>query len=173
MNHLLQPVDGITLPKMQSRDDDPAITEFRDLRAVQGVPSAVLPVHQLFPMHLVADARAFVEAGWVFMSASDAAHLRAGTARVFTDGERLLLFDGSMNIKFQRDISPAKIEQLLRHLGLEIIRQVPVAPNVFRVRSAHDAPEIGQDPIRFVEGIQRHAEVIYSEPDFIESIPHR
>ena|ERR1044071_4185518 len=155
-----------------SHNDHPAITELRDLRAVQGAHGVgVQPLYQLFPGPLVADAEAFSRAGWVFLPASDTAHLRERVARVFTDrGQRLLLFDGAITIRFHKHLSREEIDQVLRPLGLEIVRRVPVAPNVFRVRSARDPLHLSEDPIRDTQHLPG---VVYSEPSYIESIPHR
>lgn len=152
--------------------DDPNVRELPDIIAVHGAPRGG-EVHALFPPHLWEDAQVFAKAGWSFFLTSAANNLYDGAARVFSDGERILLFDGSLNIRFQRDLPRAKITELLEQHGLEIVRSVPVAPNVFRVRSARDAHHTGQDPLHSGEQIQRLSEVIYSEPEFIEAMSHR
>lgn len=154
-----------------SLHDDPNVRELPDIIAVHGAPGG--EVRALFPPHLWEDAQVFVRAGWSFLPASAANSPHHHAARVFSDGERILLFDGSLNIRFQRDLPRAKITELLEQHGLEIVRSVPVAPNVFRVRSARDALHTAPDPLYSGERIQRLAEVIYSEPEFIEAIPHR
>jgi hypothetical protein len=154
--------------------DDPNVRELPDIIAVHGAPGG--EVRTLFPAHLWDDARLFETAGWSFFPASAANHPQRRAARVFSDGERILLLDGldeSLNIRFQRDLPQAKISELLEQHGLEIVRPVPVAPNVFRVRSARNARHTAQDPLHSGEKIQRLAEVIYSEPEFIEAFPHR
>jgi hypothetical protein len=152
--------------------DDPNVRELPDIIAVHGAPG-VGEARALLPPHLWEDARVFEQAGWSFFPVSAASNLHKRAARIFSDGERILLFDGSLNIRFQRDLPQAKITELLEQHGLEIVRPVPVAPNVFRVRSARNARHTAQDPLHSGEKIQRLAEVIYSEPEFIEALPHR
>lgn len=152
--------------------DDPNVRELPDIIAVHGAPGGA-EAGALFPPELWDDARLFERAGWAFFPAAAANNPHKRAARVFRDSERILLFDGSLNIRFQRDLPQAKITELLAQHGLEIVRPVPVAPNMFRVRSARNARNTAQDPLHSGEKIQRLAEVVHSEPEFIEALPHR
>lgn len=152
--------------------DDPDVRELPDIIAVHGADRG-MEVSALFPEELQEDARLFVKAGWSFVHANPASNPHGKIARVFRDGERILLFDGSLNIRFQRDLTRAKITELLAKHDLEIVRSVPVAPNVFEVRSTHDAHRGAPDPLKSQEQIQKRPEVIYSEPEFIEALPNR
>ena len=152
--------------------DEPNVRELPDIIAVHGAARG-MEVQELFPPELWEDAQVFVQSGWSFLPATDANNPHGEVARVFSDGERVLLFDGSLNIRFQRELTRAKINELLAQHGLEIVRAVPVAPNVYRVRSTAEARPGTQDPLRSGQQIQQLAEVIYSEPEFIEAIPTR
>jgi hypothetical protein len=153
--------------------DDPDVREVPDIVAVHGALRGGASIRILFPEPLWRDAQAFVNAGWVFLRASSANNTDDRAVRVFSDGERILLFDGALNIQFQKGLPQSKIDELLEQHGLEIVRPVPVAPNVFLVRSARDGRHTAQDPLHSGEQIQRRSEVVYSEPEFIEVVPHR
>src|SRR5687767_5606540 len=125
------------------------------------------------------EARAFERAGWSFirptpearnaMRGEDARELRGSAGPVFRreDGQ-LVIGSDLITVKLLPDYQEAEARAKLEQAGLEIVRQLKFAPNLFEARVA-----AGQDPIDVANALQENEVTIYSEPVLLEHIDQR
>jgi subtilisin family serine protease len=125
------------------------------------------------------EARGFERAGWSFvqptaetrsaMQAADAREMAGSVASVFrrTDGQ-LVIGTNLLTVKLAPKFSEAEARAKIAQEGLEIVRQLKFAPNLFEVRVGP-----GKDPIEMANALQEHEDTVYSEPVLLERVTER
>ncbi|MDQ1276456.1 MAG: hypothetical protein QG610_2034 [Euryarchaeota archaeon] len=122
---------------------------------------------------------AFTHAGWIFVHPSEEVALAASThrapagatyaGRVFRESNgRVLIGTDRLTVRLKPEISEEEAKSKLKNAGLEILRQLKFAPNLFEVRVVSD-----KDPIDLAVKLHENPDFLYAEPQMIEHIPGR
>lgn len=122
---------------------------------------------------------AFTHAGWIFVHPSEEVALAASTrtapagatyvGRVFRESNgRVLIGTDRLTVRLKPEISEKEAKSRLENEGLEILRQLKFAPNLFEVRVVSD-----KDPLDVAVKLHENPDFLYAEPQMIEHIPGR
>ncbi len=122
---------------------------------------------------------AFERASWLFVEPGDELRRAAATRSlpggadsaggVFRKGGgELMLGTNLLTVKLRPELSPAEAEDKLRRAGLEIVRQLRFAANLYEVSVAE-----GGDALDAANQLHEDEEVVYAEPVMIEHVPQR
>jgi len=124
------------------------------------------------------DWKAFEKAGWVFVSPTAELWqaLNSGTPipedgtvhRVYLRAGRLLLGTDRLTIRFLDELVDDEVREALDGAGLDVVRQMKFAPNLFEVKSRE-----GVDPLDLSVRLSSHDNIVYAEPQFLEQISSR
>lgn len=126
------------------------------------------------------DWEAFQNAGWMFVrpSADVDRSLRSrspienieAVQRVFRHPNgRILLGTDLLSIRLRNEMSEDQAKAILQEEGLEIVRQLRFAPNLFEVRTRPGR----RDSLQVSLDLSSNPNIVYAEPQFIEHIPPR
>lgn len=125
------------------------------------------------------EAAAFERAGWIFTRstsqlrvAADSRHAVSGAAavqRVFRkQNGRLALGTDKVVVRLRDDLSEAEVDEVLGAHGVQAVKRLRFAPNLFetRVRDGADFLDVSRE-------LAADPRVQYAEPQFIEHLPGR
>jgi thermitase len=130
------------------------------------------------------EMEAFTRAGWIFvhppkvvtnMGWSDVANTHETSpgatyvGRVFRHSNgNIMIGTDRLTVRLKPEISEKEIESKLKNAGLEILRQLKFAPNLFEVRVSSD-----KDPLDMAVELHENPDFLYAEPQMIKHIPGR
>ncbi|MGH8602670.1 MAG: S8 family serine peptidase, partial [Gammaproteobacteria bacterium] len=123
--------------------------------------------------------RAFGNAGWVFVRPTAEVSRALESHSPMKDTEaiqrvfrhpsgRIFLGTDRLSVRLRADMSEQQVRAALDAAGLEIIRRLNFAPNLYEVRTK---PE--KDFLQASLDLSSNPDFIYAEPQFIEHIPGR
>jgi thermitase len=100
---------------------------------------------------------------------AESPEVRDNVGKVFRrqDGQ-LVVGSNRLTVKLVPDMSADEARAQLEKAGLEIVRQLKFAPNLFETRVVS-----GEDPIELANALQESAVTVYSEPVMVEHIDQR
>jgi subtilisin family serine protease len=103
------------------------------------------------------------------MAGPDSREVSSNVGKVFRrqDGQ-LVIGSDRLTVKLVPDMSVDEARAQLEKAGLEVLRQLKFAPNLFETRVVS-----GQDPIELANALQESAVTVYSEPVMVEHVDQR
>ena len=110
----------------------------------------------------------FIEKGWRFYKASVLPDtlLKKHIYSVLISAENhLLLFGGVFTLQFSENLSEQEVLELLASYDCEVIRQLPFAKRMYRVRSINSTHS---DVFTLMETMNSSDHFQFAEPDFIQ-----
>jgi subtilisin family serine protease len=122
---------------------------------------------------------AFEKAGWIFVRPADNVKRAVDTGtvpegakevnRIFRNKTgRIFLGTNLLSVRLQSNFNADEAESIINEQGLEIIRKLKLAPNLYEVKV-----KPGKDFLQTSWELSKNGSFIYAEPQFVEHIPSR